>query len=191
MGIRNDVSNGSSHAHAPFRCRWTADSRADSLHAPVSLAASPVRKWSRDSAMDVIGDFWQRDRQGLGCPHGGLTSETTSGPPLDYPRETGRRIYAHECLSHECLSRVQRDDQRRRSRWGLRAAAGVSTFGDDEVEVVGDSMKGVEEGIASSSVVGRSESGDGASGRLRCATGSRWKTRWSALERLRTRLPPL
>jgi hypothetical protein len=42
--------------------------------------------------------------------------------------------------------------------------------------------------VASSSVVGGKESGDGAGGRLTCATGSRWKTRLSALERLRTRI---
>lgn len=75
-----------------------------------------------------------------------------------------------------------------------RADAGVSISGDDEIKAEGDSTMWVDVGvcaITSSSEVGGNESGDGAGGRLRCATGSRWKTKWSALERLRTRILPL
>ncbi len=56
----------------------------------------------------------------------------------------------------------------------------VSTCGNDEIEADGDSTKWADVGvcaITSSSEVGGTESGDGAGGRLRCATGSRWKTR--------------
>ena len=74
-----------------------------------------------------------------------------------------------------------------------RADAGVSTSGNDEIEVNGDSTKWADVGVCAltSSEVGGNDSGDGAGARLRCATGSRWKTRWSALERLRTRILPL
>jgi len=75
-----------------------------------------------------------------------------------------------------------------------RADADVSTGGNDEIEVDGDSTNWADVcvcAITSSSEVGGYESGDGAGGQLRCATGSRWKTRWSALERLRTRILPL
>ena len=75
-----------------------------------------------------------------------------------------------------------------------RADASVSTWGSEEIEADGDSAKCADVGvcaITSSSEVGGNESGDDAGGRLRCATGSRWKTRWSALERLLTRILPL
>jgi hypothetical protein len=62
------------------------------------------------------------------------------------------------------------------SKLNLHAGLGVSTNGTEEVEVVGD-WDEVGVCIVTSSVAGGNERGDGANGRLRCATGSRWNTK--------------
>lgn len=118
----------------------------------------------------MICGFSQGEYQVLGKQSrsvlGDWTGETMFGLVLNSPHESVRVLHVPECLS----KKVERD--RWGSRWrgvALHAGTGVSTCGNEEVEVRGDSTNWAEGGVCvvtSSSVVGGNESGDDVVGRL-------------------------